>query len=296
LFILPNALGFLAFTFFPVLACFALSFAEWDGVRPLAEARFVGVQNYRSILGLHREGGHLVANDPLFWKYLYNTVYLMAVIPVSMALSLLAALLLHQRLRGMVAYRTIYFLPVVCPFVAVCLLWKWILNADYGLLNTLLMSLGIAQPPRWLEDVSWAKPGLMLMSLWIGVGGYNCILYLAGLQNIPEEYYEAVEMDGGGWWAKLRYITLPQLAPTTFFILTMGLIMGFQGGFTQAYLMTRGGPVGSTTTITYYIFHNAFEIFHMGRAAAIAWFLFLLVFGATLLNWRYWRAARAVTL
>jgi len=293
LFILPNALGFAVFTFLPVLACALLSFAEWDGIRPISDARLVGLSNYVATLGWHRENGALVANDPRFWQSLYNTVYLMGVIPVSIAGSLLLALLMSSALRGVTVYRAIYFLPVVVPFVAVCLLWKWILNPDYGLINATLALLGI-RGPAWLESVAWAKPGLMLMSLWIAVGGYNCVLYLAGLQNIPEELYEAAELDGANWWQRLRHVTWPQLAPTTFFILTMALISGFQGGFTQAYLMTRGGPVGSTTTITYYIFHQAFEVFRMGRAASIAGVLFVLVFGATLLNWRYWREARTV--
>jgi multiple sugar transport system permease protein len=293
LFILPNFLGFAVFTFLPLLASLCLSFAEWDGIRPLSEAHAAGLQNYTAILGWGHQQGRLLANDPQFWQSLYNTVYLMGIIPVSMAGSLLLALLMNRSLRGITAYRAIYFLPVVCPLVAVCLLWKWILNPDYGLINTALAMCHI-NGPRWLESVEWAKPGLMLMSLWIAIGGYNCILYLAGLQNIPEEFYEAAQLDGANWWQRLRHVTWPQLAPTTFFILTMSLIAGFQGGFTQAYLMTHGGPIGSTTTITYYVFHNAFEVFRMGRAAAIAWVLFLLVFGATLINWRSWREARTV--
>ena len=293
LFLLPNFLGFAAFTFLPLFASLVLSFAQWDGLRPLSQARGAGLQNYVATLGWHHESGRVVANDPRFWQSLYNTVFLMGVVPISILGSLLLALLMNRALRGITLYRAIYFLPVVCPFVAVCLLWKWILNPDYGLINTLLAMARI-DGPRWLESVAWAKPGLMLMSLWIALGGYNCVLYLAGLQNIPEELYEAAALDGANWWGRLRHVTWPQLAPTTFFILTMGLIAGFQGGFTQAYLMTRGGPVGSTTTITYYIFHNAFEVFRMGRAAAIAWALFLLVFGATLINWRYWREARTV--
>lgn len=285
-FLLPNGLGFLLFTFLPILACLALAFFEWDGVRPMSQARWVGLGNFIRAVGFHHEAGRLAANDPNFWEYLGNTLFLMMVLPVSMAGSLALALALNQKLRGTVALRTVFFLPTICPLVATSLVWRWVLNSDAGLLNSALGHLGISNPPAWLDSTAWAKPGIMIMSLWIAVGGYNCILYLAGLQSIPEELYEAAEMDGANWWRKLRHITWPGLRPTTFFIFTMGLIAGFQGGFTQAYLMTSGGPGGATTTITYYIYNNAFAWSRMGYAAAVAWLLFLLVFGATLLNWR----------
>jgi len=283
LFLAPNFLGFLAFTLLPVGAAFILSFTEWG---LLGHPRYVGLANFSKLLGFHRQGGALTANDPYFWKYLGNTVFLMLGIPLSIAGSLFSALLLNQRLRGVVLFRTLFFLPSICSAVAVTLLWKWIFQEDYGLLNTWLRGVGVADPPRWLVSTAWAKPAFIIMGLWTAVGGYNMILYLAGLQNIPAELYEAAAMDGANWWQRLRHVTWPLLAPTTFFITTMSIIAGFQGGFVAAYMMTGGGPAGATTTIMLYIYQNAFQWFQMGYAAAIACILFALIFGFTLLNWR----------
>ena len=282
-FLAPNFLGFLVFTLLPVAAAFVLSFTEWD---ILNRPRFLGLHNFDQLLLFRREGSRLVANDPYFWKYLWNTVFLMFGIPLSVLGSLLCALLLNQRLRGVVFFRTLFFLPAICSAVAVTLLWKWIFQEDYGLLNTWLRDIGIAHPPRWLVTTAWAKPAFIIMTLWMTIGGYNCVLYLAGLQNIPTELYEAADMDGANAWHKLRYVTWPLLSPTTFFIVTMAIISGFQGGFIAAYMMTGGGPAGATTTIMLYIYQNAFQWFQMGYAAAIACVLFALIFGFTLLNWR----------
>jgi len=281
-FLLPNFVGFLAFTLLPVLAVFAMSLLRWGVVD---EPEYVGLSNFVHLLGVSREGGRLAASDPDFWRFLWNTVYLMAGIPVGIAVSLLLALLLNQRLRGIVFFRTLFFLPAVCSAVAVALLWKWIFEPEYGLLNFALMKLGVAHPPLWLASTQWAKPAFIIMTLWATVGGYNCVLYLAGLQNIPSELYEAAEMDGANAWHKLRHVTWPLLSPTTFFIVTMSIIGGFQGGFIAAFMMTDGGPAGATTTLMYYIYNNAFRWFQMGYASAIAVVLFALVFGLTLLNW-----------
>jgi len=281
-FLLPNLAGFLVFTLLPVLVVGVLAFTRW-GV--LDSPQWVGLRNFRLLLGFHAEGGRPVASDPFFWKYLWNTVFLMSGLPLAVAGSLLLALLLNQRLRGVVAYRTIFFLPAICSPVAVALLWKWIYAPDFGVLNWTLTRLGLAHPPNWLQTTEWAKPAFILMGLWIAVGGYNCVLYLAGLQGIPGELYEAADMDGASGWQKLRHITWPLLSPTTFFIVVMGVIAGFQGGFTAAFMMTDGGPAGATTTIMYYIYRLAFQWFEMGYAAAVALVLFVLVFGFTLVNW-----------
>ncbi len=296
-FLAPNILGFLVFTFLPILAAFGLSLVKWDVISgfDFSKMQFVGLGNFAKLLGFHVVNGAVKPNDAKFWYYLYNTGFLMLGIPVSMGLSLAAALLMHQRLKGIAFFRTIYFLPTISSIVAIALLWKWIYSPDYGLINALLtygihigpLHLHIPNPPKWLADRQWAKPALMLMWLWRDVGGYNCILYLAGLQQIPEELYEAADLDGAGSWAKFRNITFPMLSATTFFILTMSLIGGFQGGFTEAYLMTEGGPAGATTTVMYYIFSNGFEWFKMGYAAALSVVLFAVVFVATLFNWRF---------
>lgn len=285
-FIAPNFVGFLIFTLVPVIAALALSFHRWDVVRPVSSAEFVGLSNFAKLLGFKVQDGMVVARDERFWQYLYNTIFLMLGIPVGMAGSLLLALVLNQKLRGMVAYRSIYFLPAILPAVPVCLLWQWVLNSQWGLLNAALRrTIGVS--PAWLESPSLAKVAFIVMGLWAGLGGYNCLLYLAGLQGIPKELYEAAELDGAGWWRRLRHVTIPLLGPTTFFIAIMSIIGGFQGGFTQAYLMTKGGPAGSTTTLMYFIYQNGFEWFRMGYAAAIAWVLFLLVFGFTLITYRH---------
>jgi len=297
-FLLPNLLGFLVFTFLPILACFGMSFTDYSlapiaSLRHLSEqVRFVGMDNFQRLLGWHQEDGRLVANDLEFWRYLGNTLLLMLGIPLGIAGSLLLALLLNQRLRGVTLFRTVYFLPTVSSAVAVVIVWKWIFHQqpnEVGLLNSLLMSLGVQHPPSWLGSMAWAKPAFIIMTLWATVGGYNCVLYLAGLQGIPEELYEAAALDGASSWARLRHITWPLLSPTTFFVVTMSVIAGLQGSFlfTAAFLMTGGGPAGATTTLMLYIYNYAISWHQLGYAAAIACVLFGLVFGFTLINWRF---------
>ncbi len=295
-FLAPNTAGFLVFTLLPVLAAMLLSFVRWDAITPWQKAEWVGLANYVDLLAFHRDAatGDVVANDDRFWYYLYNTVFLMLGVPIGMVLSLLTALLLNRPLRGVLIFRTLFFIPTVCSSVAVAVLWRWIYSPEYGLLNQGLTALGMQSPPYWLSDPAWAKPALILMGLWVGVGGYNCILYLAGLQNIPGELYEVAKLDGAGWWARLRYVTWPQLAPTTFFILVTSIISGFQGYFVGIHVMTGGGPAGSTTTLLYYIYQTAFAYHTMGYAAALAMVLFVIVFALTLLNWR--RGKRSVEI
>ncbi len=316
LFLAPNAIGFVAFTLLPVLAAFLLSFTEWDAVRPVSSYDeisdiWVGTQHYSDILGFHRDDdGSLEANDERFWQYCYNTLFLMLGIPIGMVLSLLCAILMNQKLKGIIFFRTAYFIPSICSAVAVAMLWRWIYNPKFGLLNDLLRALHVVtpagggllnmplealglkdpgEPLKWLTDPTWAKPALILMGLWAAIGGQNCILYLAGLQGIPEQLYEAAEIDGAGWWHRLRHITWPMLAPTTFFILVMSVIHGFQSGFVGIHMLTRGGPAGATTNLLYYVYNHAFEWFKMGRASALAMILFAVVFLLTLVQWRHGR-------
>jgi len=286
LFVLPNFTGFLIFTFLPIIASFVFAFVHWDLITP---PKFAGVQNFVNLLGFHREHGNLAPNDPDFWKFLGNTCFLMLGIPINMAASLILALVMNKKLKGIVFFRTIYFLPSICAGVAIYMLWQWIYNPDFGLLNTLIrkISFGIFNGPQWLTSTQWAKPALILMGVWTEMGGYNMILYLAGLQGIPPELYEAADIDGASPWQKFWHITWPMLTPTTFFIFVMSMIGGFQGGFQQAYIMTGGGPAGSTTTIEYYIFNNVYVWQHMGYAAAIAWILFAIIFFVNMLIWRY---------
>lgn len=270
-FLAPNITGFLTFTLIPVFASFMLSFCQWDILSP---AKFAGISNFTKLL-----------TDPLFWKYFYNTIFFMLGIPVGMAVSLGLALLIALPLKGITFFRTVYFLPVISSMVAIALLWRWIYHPDFGLLNSFLRSLGIIDPPQWLSSTTWAKPAIMIMGIWQGAG-YNMLLYLAALQGIPKTYYEAAEIDGASKPQQFVNITWPLLSPTNFFIIIMSIIGGFQT-FGSIYVMTGGGPAGSTTTIVYYIFNNAFVWSNMGYAAAISWFLFAIIFIATLLQWRY---------
>lgn len=274
LFILPNLLGFLCFTSLPVLASFLLAFTDWNIITP---PEFVGLAQFSQLL-----------HDTQFWWYLWNTAFMMLAIPVSMALSLGLALVMQQKLRGIIFFRTLFFMPSIVAGVAVYILWVRIYDPSLGLLNQLLNGIGMAGPD-WLGP-GLAKPSLMLMGLWASMGGFNMILYMAGLNNIDAELYHAADIDGASNWQKFRHITWPLLAPTTFFIFITSCIGGFQGGFEQAYIMTGGGPFtpyGETTTLGFYIFKNAYQFLNMGYASAVAWFLFVIVLGVTALNWRY---------
>ena len=289
-FLMPNFIGFMLFVFLPVIASLLLSFASWEILREKTPT-FVGLSNFARLLA-----------DQDFWFYIYNTAFLMLGIPIGMALSLGLALLLNKGIRMIRLFRMVYFLPTVTSGIALLVLWLWIYQPLYGLVNQTLARIGI-EGPDWLGgSVSlqflkdwfgidptcyWAKLALMLMGLWTGVGGYNMILYLAGLQGINPELYEAAEVDGASSWQKFRHITWQMLSPTTFFIFIMSLIDGFQGGFQAAYVMTRGGPAGSTTTISFYIFQQLYENDRVGYASSIAWFLFLVIFLLTIVSWRY---------
>lgn len=276
-FLAPNFIGFLVFTSLPVFASLGLSFMEWDLFSPL---RFVGLDNFIRLF-----------QDPFFWKFCWNTLYLMGSIPLSMAGSLMLALALNQKLKGIVFFRSVYFLPTICSGVAIYMLWRLLYNSDFGLFNLSIAKLGEIfhlplKGPNWLTDEAWAKPALMIMTVWGSVGGYNMILYLAALQGVPKDLYEAAQIDGANSWQKFWNVTWPQISPTTFFIATMSIIGGFQSGFDPAFVMTGGGPNGSTTTIIYYLFNNAFQWHQMGYAAAIAWVLFLIIFLFTLVKWK----------
>ena len=273
-FLLPNIIGFVAFILGPVIVSLLLSFCDWELITGLEGIRWAGLANYRALM-----------HDPEFWYYLYNTVYLMLVIPFSMAGSLVIAILLNQKMRGTTFFRTVFFLPSMCVPVAVFLLWKWMFNTDAGLINRALETIGI-EGPNWLRDPAWARTAIMITLFWMSIGGANMVLYLAGLQGVSRELQEAAEIDGASPLQRFFAVTWPSLHPTTFFIFITSLIGAFQGNFEGPYMMTEGGPAGATTTIVYYIYNNAFAFFKMGYAAAIAWVLFVVILVVTVLNWR----------
>jgi multiple sugar transport system permease protein len=269
-FLAPTLFGLIFGSLGPVLAAIGISFADWDVITPPS---FAGLDNYRRLIA-----------DPTFRKALVNTVYYVGVmVPASTGLSLLLALLLNQKLRGITWYRTAYFLPVVSSTVAVALVWSWIYSRDFGLLNYILGFFGI-DPINWLSSSKWAMPSVIIMGVW-GILGQGMVIFLAGLQSISQSYYEAAEVDGASAWRKFTHITLPLITPSLFFYFIIEMISAFQT-FEQIYIMTRGGPANATTTIVYYIYRNAFRNFKMGYASAQAIVLFLIIMVLTLLYWR----------
>jgi multiple sugar transport system permease protein len=259
-------LNLLLFTAFPVAAALYYSFTEYSVLQP---ARWIGLDNYKEML----------TGDPLFWKALSNTVYYVVLsIPLGLALALFLSLLLNQKVPLMAFFRSTFFLPTIVPVVAASVVWAWILNPEFGLINDMLGRLGLYRPP-WLTSPVWSKPAFILMSLW-GIG-QTTIIFLAGLQAIPEHLYEAAEIDGASSVQQFRNITLPMLTPTIFFNLIVGMIGAFQI-FTQVYIISEGGPLWSTLFYVYYLWRRAFQFFNMGYASALAVVLFIIIMALTL--------------
>lgn len=276
LYLAPGLLLFSVFTVFALGFAFYLTFHEWNIIEP--DKPFIGLDNYRDMLA-----------DERFRRSVYNTIYFTgASVPLTMLVGLGIALLLNQPLRGRGILRAMYFLPVVTPFVVVAIIWKWLYNGDFGLFNYYLLKAHlIDQPLLWLADKNLAMPAVILMSVWGGVG-FSMVVYLAGLQAIPEELYDAAKVDGAGAVARLRHVTVPMLRPTTLFLLVMGIIGSFQV-FTQIFVMTSGGPVDRTTTMVFYIYEAAFKFYKMGYASTLAYTLFAMLFVFTLLQLRLYR-------
>jgi multiple sugar transport system permease protein len=265
----PWFIGFILFTGGPILFSVIISFCDYDILNP---AHFIGLANYQ----------WMFTRDPLFWKSIGNTAFMILGIPLGMAVSLGMAMLLNVEVRGVALWRTCFYLPSIVPAVASAILWIWILNPNVGLLNNFLGAVGI-HGPNWLQDERTSKPALILMGLWSAGGGM--IIWLAGLKAISRTYYEAAAIDGASGWQRFRHITVPLLSPYIFFNLIMGLIATLQI-FTQAFIVTQGGPVDSTLFYAYHLFNSAFRFLQMGYASALGWFLFLAVFGLTLLQLR----------
>lgn len=349
IFLAPNLLGFLVFTFIPIIASLLGSFTSWS-LNASVPLTFIGLQNYIELFA-----------DPAFYFYLFNTLYLLLGLPIGILGSLALAVFLSQKLDlrshrranvlavvamivstlsalllwatgsgstgavilmlgiitaaglrfGSIGYRTFYYLPHFTAGAGTIILWIQLYNPNFGLINQSIESLAALlgwsiNAPGWLTSTKsllgflplpahfnnggmglGAREAIMIMGIWGSIGGNNMILYLAGISNIPPELYEASDIDGANGWQKFRFITFPQLAPTTFFIVIMGLIGGLQGGFETARLMTAGGPAGSTTTLSYYIYQQGFERLDLGYGCAVAWVLFIIIMGITLINWRF---------
>jgi len=266
----------------PILASFYFSFCDYQIVKP---ARFWGLQNYV----------RLFTEDPRFIKSLYNTLFMVVIgVPAGMISGLAIALLMNTNVRGRAIYRTMYYLPSQVSGVALAFMWSWLLNPQFGVVSVILRGVGI-KPPLWIGSPQWVKPSFIMMGLW-GVGG-SMIIWLAGLQAIPEVFYEAAQIDGANRWKRFTGITLPLLSPTIFFVLTTSIIGTFQI-FTQAYVLTSGGPADASLFYALYLYQEAFTYFKMGYAAAMAWVLFVIIMGLTLLQiklgqrWVYYEAVR----
>jgi ABC-type sugar transport system permease subunit len=274
LFVLVPMLLFLIFSVGPMLFASYLSLTQYKFT---AAPVFVGLRNFQ-----------MLAEDPIFKVALKNTViFSVGVVPCTLVLALFFALLLNQKIRGIVIFRTAYYLPVVTSVVASAVVWLWMYAPDTGIFNQVLSMLGLPSQ-RWLNDTSTALPSVMLMSVW-GSLGYPIVIYLAALQGIPNHLYEAAEVDGAGTWHKIWYITLPLLKPTTFFVFVTTVISSLQV-FGSVYVMTGGGPGYATTTLVHQIYLNAFTYFKMGYGAAEAFILFVIIFSLSMFNWFFLRS------
>lgn len=269
-FIAIPVIGFLVFVAFPMIYAVYVSFTKWNG---LTDPRPIGLQNYIDIFG-----------DPYFWQAMGNTVFMMIGIPIGLVLSLLLALALNRKMRGTTFFRTVYYVPVISSLAAVAILWQLAYNGDVGLVNHLLALVGI-EGPNWLQDPTWAKPAIIIMTIWKGLG-FSMLLYLAALQSVPRHLYEAAAIDGAGALRQFRYITVPMLRPVTFFLVITSIIGGSQI-FIEINIMTpTGGPEFSTASIVWYIWQKAFNYSQMGYATAMSVVLGILVFVVTAIQFQ----------
>lgn len=273
-FLAPALISIFVFFFIPVIAAFIISFTDFDiySLGNYSYLKFVGLKNYSNLL-----------SDELFWTSLKNTFYfVLAASPLSIAVSLGAALILNSKLvklKGL--FRLSYFIPVVTTLVAVAIVWRFIYHPRFGILNYLLGFVGI-NPIDWLGDPFWAMPSIILMSIWKNFG-YNMIIFIAGLQNIPEHLYEAAILEGANGWQRFKKITIPMLAPTTIFISIITMIGNFQL-FAEPYVMTQGGPLNKTLSVVQYMYQEGFRWWNMGYSASIAFVLFIIIFAGTMIQ------------
>ena len=276
LFVSPALIGFGIFTFGAILYSLYLSFTDYN---LLGSPEWLGLENYIRAF----------TNDQYFYQYFGNTFYFaLVLVPVVLVISLFLAILINKKVGKIAkAYRVALFLPSITSTVAVSMVWLWIFNPDMGIMNNFLTAIGFHNPPMWLSDPEWSKPALIIMRVW-QMSGYYMLLFLAGLQTIPETLYEAAEVDGASSWQKFRRITVPMLSNTTFVVVILLVIESFNM-FESILVMTEGGPLGSTSTIMYYIYEQGFMSYNMGYASALAWIFFALILVFTLIQFRFRR-------
>ena len=268
LFLLPSLLGFTAFVLIPVLISLVLSFTEWNLIQPI---KFVGFENYYELL----------TADRIFLKVAGNTlIYVILIVPVQLLLGLILAVALNQSIRGIIWYRLVIFMPVITNIVAVAIVFQFFLNRDFGIASGWIWQIAdvtgwAVAPPDWLNSQELSKSAVAMLTIWKNVG-FSMVIYLAGLQGVPESLYDAARVDGAGNWQRFFHVTVPMVSPTTFFLIIIQMIGAFQL-FAEPYVLTRGGPAQSSLSVVQYIYQNAFEYGLMGKAAAIAWLLFLVI-------------------
>jgi multiple sugar transport system permease protein len=271
LFMMPWFIGFIVFGLYPMVMSIYYSLCRYDVLRI---PQFIGFGNYEK----------LIFEDPYFWTSISNTlVYTVLRVPLCIIGSLLLAVLVNNAVRGVKFFRTIYFIPSIVTGVVLSVVWLWMFNPQFGLLNSFLAYMGVPGP-LWLLDPNWSKPSMVLMSVW-SIGGGRMLVFLAALQSIPKHLYEAVDLDGGGWWAKFKNVTIPMLSPVIFLWSVLEIIFSLQV-FVEAYIMTQGGPLNSTMFYNLYLYNKAFNDFEMGYASALAWLLLIISLVITVIQFR----------
>lgn len=268
LFLLPVIIGFIVFTIFPVAMSFYYSLTDYDGV---TSPKFIGLQNY---IDLFSNGD--------FGEALWHTIYFtIGTVPLGTILAILVAVLLNQKIRGLNLYKTAFFIPVIVSYTSIAMVWQWLYNDDFGLINSALNTLGLPSVP-WLTSSAWAMPSVIIMSIWKNLG-FNSVILLAGVQGVSPAVYEAADINGANVVQKFFRITLPMLKPTIMFVMIISMINSFQA-FDQIYIMTKGGPGTATQVVSYLVYMNAFQYFKQGYASAMAYILFLIIFVASIIQ------------
>ena len=273
-FILPSLMGFLIFTFIPVVISLCLSFTSWNFMEGIEGIKFNGLANYI----------RLFSDEWFLNSYKNNIIFTAVTVPVLIALGLVMATIINKYIYGGGVVRTMIFIPYIASVVAVCTVWMVLLQPSYGPVNEFLRSIGISNPPGWLADFKWSLPSIMIIYVWQQVGYYS-IVFLAGLKGLPEDVYEAAKVDGASSIRQFFSLTVPLVSPTTFFLTIMGIIGSFKV-FDQISVLTQGGPGSSSSVMAYYVYRTAFDYFEMGYANTLAWALFVLVFLVTLVQWK----------
>ncbi|SDO03901.1 carbohydrate ABC transporter permease [Alkalicoccus daliensis] len=272
LFISPMVIGTTVLVIIPILMAIIVSFTDWVFIQGIGEMSFVGLDNYQRLL-----------SDDIFLRSVRNNAWLIAAVPVTMFFSLILAIIINKHVYMKSFFKIVYFLPYISSIVAIAIVFQLLFHPSYGPINEVLMTIGIENPPRWLADSSWALVSVIIITIWTSIG-FNLIIYLAALQNISLELYEAADMDGANIFKKFRHITVPLVSPTTFFLLITGIVYSFKS-FELIVVLTSGGPGYSTSVIVYYLYEQAFEYLRSGYSSAISIVLLLMLFIITAIQW-----------